>query len=231
MKAGTVSETWVFALFYTVQHLILHRATRLPFFSSPRPRWLSWGIISDAVSASMGHFHFENFIKQNTAHYFCCQWMTLVFQVHCVNSNVIKSHPLKKKKILLATARCQHTIFCNKSVEVFIYAIKIICGHSQGAAVKDGHWCHVMFRGMFPYIILFKRLINTVYNHVCIIFSSWKKRWSGPGSVKGYFLFKSSSSCCCCLFKDQALGFCKVTRDSCDCKRINKVKLKLNSNK
>lgn len=96
MKAGTVSETCVFALFYSVQHFILHRATRLPFFSSPSPRWLSWGIISDDISASVGHFHFENFIKQSTVHYFSCQWITLVFQVHCVNSNVIKSHPFKK---------------------------------------------------------------------------------------------------------------------------------------
>lgn len=48
-----------------------------PFFSSPRPRWLSWGIISDAVSALVGHSHFENFIKQNTVHDFSCQWITL----------------------------------------------------------------------------------------------------------------------------------------------------------
>lgn len=96
MKAGTVSETCVFALFYSVQHLVLHTATRLPFFSSPRPRWLSWGIISDDICASVGHFHLENFIKQSTVHDFSCQWITLVFQVHCVNSNVIKSHPFKK---------------------------------------------------------------------------------------------------------------------------------------
>lgn len=32
MKAARVSETGVFALFYSAQHFILHRATRSPLF-------------------------------------------------------------------------------------------------------------------------------------------------------------------------------------------------------
>lgn len=54
MKAGRLSETWVFALFCSASS----RTERLVFLllSSPRPRWLSWGIISAAVSAAAAHF-------------------------------------------------------------------------------------------------------------------------------------------------------------------------------